>query len=121
MGCPLARTDEPHPRGREKRLRPAVRWSGVSLDRIDALLAPIGLWVSGVSGRATSASLGGNVATNAGDARVKDGSPRNQVSERGGLPTRRDRTGGKFVKATRLRLTQLIRIGGHVAICYEQC
>ncbi len=89
----------------------AVVQPGVSLDQLDAALAPLGLVYPVYPGE-NSASLGGNVATNAGGMRaVKYGVTRNQVlglqaALAGGEIIR---TGGKFVKATTgYDLTQLI-------------
>ncbi len=89
----------------------AVVQPGVSLDQLDAALAPLGL-VYPVCPGENSASLGGNVATNAGGMRaVKYGVTRHQVLGivavlPGGEVIR---SGGKFVKATTgYDLTQLI-------------
>jgi glycolate oxidase len=89
----------------------AVVQPGVSLDQLDAALAPLGL-VYPVCPGENSASLGGNVATNAGGMRaVKYGVTRHQVLGivavlPGGETIR---SGGKFVKATTgYDLTQLI-------------
>jgi glycolate oxidase len=96
---------------------------GVSLDQLDAALAPIGL-VYPVCPGENSASLGGNVATNAGGMRaVKYGVTRHQVLGLEAVLANGDviRTGGKFVKATTgYDLTQLI-IGseGTLAIVTE--
>jgi glycolate oxidase len=101
----------------------AVVQPGVSLDQLDAALAPFGL-VYPVCPGENSASLGGNVATNAGGMRaVKYGVTRHQVLGivavlPGGEVIR---SGGKFVKATTgYDLTQLI-IGseGTLAIVTE--
>lgn len=101
----------------------AVVQPGVSLDQLDAALAPLGL-VYPVAPGENSASLGGNVATNAGGMRaVKYGVTRNQVLGLEVVLPDGDviRTGGKFVKATTgYDLTQLI-IGseGTLAIVTE--
>jgi glycolate oxidase len=101
----------------------AVVQPGVSLDQLDAALAPLGL-VYPVCPGENSASLGGNVATNAGGMRaVKYGVTRNQVLGLEAVMANGDviRTGGKFVKATTgYDLTQLI-IGseGTLAIVTE--
>src|SRR5438876_2200747 len=101
----------------------AVVQPGVSLDQLDAALAPLGL-VYPVCPGENSASLGGNVATNAGGMRaVKYGVTRNQVLGLEAVLANGDviRTGGKFVKATTgYDLTQLI-IGseGTLAIVTE--
>jgi len=101
----------------------AVVQPGVSLDQLDAALAPFGL-VYPVCPGENSASLGGNVATNAGGMRaVKYGVTRHQVlGLEAVLPAGEViRTGGKFVKATTgYDLTQLI-IGseGTLAIVTE--
>src|SRR5438552_217636 len=101
----------------------AVVQPGVSLDQLDAALAPIGL-VYPVCPGENSASLGGNVATNAGGMRaVKYGVTRHQVLGLHAVLGTGEviRTGGKFVKATTgYDLTQLI-IGseGTLAIVAE--
>jgi glycolate oxidase len=101
----------------------AVVQPGVSLEELDAALAPLGL-VYPVAPGENSASLGGNVATNAGGMRaVKYGVTRHQVLGLEAVLANGDviRTGGKFVKATTgYDLTQLI-IGseGTLAIVTE--
>jgi glycolate oxidase len=101
----------------------AVVGPGVSLDQLEAVLAPLGLVYPVYPGE-NSASLGGNVATNAGGMRaVKYGVTRNQVLGLEAVLANGDviRTGGKFVKATTgYDLTQLI-IGseGTLAIVTE--
>jgi glycolate oxidase len=101
----------------------AVVEPGVSLEQLDADLAPMGL-VYPVAPGENSASLGGNVATNAGGMRaVKYGVTRHQVLGLVAVLANGDviRTGGKFVKATTgYDLTQLI-IGseGTLAIVTE--
>jgi glycolate oxidase len=89
----------------------AVVEAGVTLDQLDEATAPHGLVYPVYPGE-TSASLGGNVATNAGGMRaVKYGVTRHQVlGLEAVLPTGEViRTGGKFVKATTgYDLTQLI-------------
>ena len=101
----------------------AVVQPGVSLDQLDAALAPLGL-VYPVCPGENSASLGGNVATNAGGMRaVKYGVTRHQVLGLEAVLANGDviRTGGKFVKATTgYDLTQLV-IGseGTLAIVTE--
>jgi glycolate oxidase len=101
----------------------AVVEPGVSLDQLDTELAPMGL-VYPVAPGENSASLGGNVATNAGGMRaVKYGVTRHQVLGLVAVLANGDviRTGGKFVKATTgYDLTQLI-IGseGTLAIVTE--
>jgi FAD/FMN-containing dehydrogenases len=89
----------------------AVVQPGVTLAELDAALAPHGLAYPVYPGE-YSASLGGNVATNAGGMRaVKYGVTRHQVlGLEAVLPTGEIiRTGGKFVKATAgYDLTQLI-------------
>jgi glycolate oxidase len=89
----------------------AVVEPGVNLDELDAALAPLGL-VYPVCPGENSASLGGNVATNAGGMRaVKYGVTRHQVLGLQAVLANGDviRTGGKFVKATTgYDLTQLI-------------
>jgi glycolate oxidase len=97
--------------------------AGVTLDQLDAELAPLGL-VYPVQPGENSASLGGNVATNAGGMRaVRYGVTRHQVLGLEAVLASGDviRTGGKFVKATTgYDLTQLI-IGseGTLAIVTE--
>jgi glycolate oxidase len=101
----------------------AVVQPGVSLDELDAALAPLGL-VYPVCPGENSASLGGNVATNAGGMRaVKYGVTRHQVLGLEAVLANGEviRCGGKFVKATTgYDLTQLI-IGseGTLAIATE--
>jgi glycolate oxidase len=101
----------------------AVVEPGVTLAQLDAALAPLGL-VYPVAPGENSASLGGNVATNAGGMRaVKYGVTRHQVLGLTAVLANGDiiRTGGKFVKATTgYDLTQLI-IGseGTLAIVTE--
>jgi glycolate oxidase len=101
----------------------AVVQPGVTLDQLDAALAPLGL-VYPVAPGENSASLGGNVATNAGGMRaVKYGVTRHQVLGLEAVLATGEviRTGGKFVKATTgYDLTQLI-IGseGTLAIVSE--
>jgi glycolate oxidase len=101
----------------------AVVQPGVTLEQLDAALAPTGL-VYPVAPGENSASLGGNVATNAGGMRaVKYGVTRHQVLGLEAVLPNGDviRTGGKFVKATTgYDLTQLI-IGseGTLAIVTE--
>ena len=89
----------------------AVVQPGVSLDQLDAALAPLGLVYPVYPGE-NSASLGGNVATNAGGMRaVKYGVTRHQVLGLQAALANGEliRTGGKFVKATTgYDLTQLI-------------
>jgi glycolate oxidase len=84
---------------------------GVTLENLDAALAPHGLVYPVFPGE-YSASLGGNVATNAGGMRaVKYGVTRHQVLGLEAVLAGGDviRTGGKFVKATTgYDLTQLI-------------
>lgn len=84
---------------------------GVTLETLDAALAPFGLVYPVFPGE-YSASLGGNVATNAGGMRaVKYGVTRHQVLGLEAVLASGDviRTGGKFVKATTgYDLTQLI-------------
>jgi glycolate oxidase len=89
----------------------AVVQPGVTLQQLDAATAPVGL-VYPVAPGESAASLGGNVATNAGGMRaVKYGVTRHQVL---GLEAvlgtgETIRTGGRFVKATTgYDLTQLI-------------
>jgi glycolate oxidase len=101
----------------------AVVEPGVTLDQLDAELAPLGLVYPVYPGE-YSASLGGNVATNAGGMRaVKYGVTRHQVLGIEAVLPNGDviRSGGKFVKATTgYDLTQLI-IGseGTLAIVTE--
>ncbi|HET9729228.1 MAG TPA: FAD-linked oxidase C-terminal domain-containing protein [Acidimicrobiia bacterium] len=101
----------------------AVVQPGVTLDQLDEALAPLGL-VYPVAPGENSASLGGNVATNAGGMRaVKYGVTRHQVLGLEAVLATGEviRTGGKFVKATTgYDLTQLI-IGseGTLAIVTE--
>src|SRR3954453_3703599 len=101
----------------------AVVEPGVTLEQLDAALAPLGL-VYPVAPGENSASLGGNVATNAGGMRaVKYGVTRHQVLGIVAVLAGGEiiRTGGKFVKATTgYDLTQLI-IGseGTLAIVTE--
>lgn len=89
----------------------AVVEPGVTLDQLDEALAPLGLVYPVYPGE-NSASLGGNVATNAGGMRaVKYGVTRHQVLGLTAVLANGDviRTGGKFVKATTgYDLTQLI-------------
>jgi glycolate oxidase len=89
----------------------AVVQPGVTLEQLDALLAPLGLVYPVFPGE-NSASLGGNVATNAGGMRaVKYGVTRHQVlGVEAVLGTGEViRTGGKLVKTTSgYDLTQLI-------------
>jgi glycolate oxidase len=89
----------------------AVVQPGVTLDQLDEALAPLGLVYPVYPGE-NSASLGGNVATNAGGMRaVKYGVTRHQVLGLEAVLANGDiiRTGGKFVKATTgYDLTQLI-------------
>ncbi len=89
----------------------AVVQPGVTLDQLDAALAPLGLVYPVYPGE-NSASLGGNVATNAGGMRaVKYGVTRNQVLGLEAVLASGEviRTGGKFVKATTgYDLTQLV-------------
>ncbi len=89
----------------------AVVEPGVTLEQLDAALAPLGLVYPVFPGEA-SASLGGNVATNAGGMRaIRYGVTRQRVLGleavlAGGQVLR---TGGKFVKsATGYDLTQLL-------------
>jgi len=101
----------------------AVVEPGVTLDQLDEALAPEG-FVYPVYPGENSATIGGNVATNAGGMRaVKYGVTRHRVlGLEATLPTGEViRTGGKFVKATTgYDLTQLI-IGseGTLAIVTE--
>ncbi len=89
----------------------AVVQPGVTLEQLDAALAPLGLVYPVYPGE-NSASLGGNVATNAGGMRaVKYGVTRHQVLGVEAVLANGDviRAGGKFVKATTgYDLTQLI-------------
>jgi glycolate oxidase len=89
----------------------AVLEPGVTLDQLDAATRPHG-FVYPVFPGESSASLGGNVATNAGGMRaVKYGVTRHQVLGLEAVLGTGDviRTGGKFVKATTgYDLTQLI-------------
>ena len=89
----------------------AVVQPGVTLAELDAALAPHGLAYPVYPGE-YSASLGGNVATNAGGMRaVKYGVTRHQVLGLEAVLATGEiiRTGGKFVKATAgYDLTQLI-------------
>ena len=95
----------------------AVVEPGVTLEQLNAALAPLGL-IYPVSPGEQSASLGGNVGTNAGGMRaVRYGVTRHHVL---GLEVvladgRVLRTGGKFVKcSTRLRPDPAAhRLGGH--------
>jgi glycolate oxidase len=101
----------------------AVVEAGVTLDQLDEAVTPHGLVYPVYPGE-TSASLGGNVATNAGGMRaVKYGVTRHQVLGLTAVLATGEviRTGGKFVKATTgYDLTQLI-IGseGTLAIVTE--
>lgn len=89
----------------------AVVQPGVTLDQLDEALEPLG-YVYPVYPGENSATIGGNVATNAGGMRaVKYGVTRHRVlGLEAVLPTGEAmRTGGKFVKATTgYDLTQLI-------------
>ena len=89
----------------------AVVQPGVTLEQLDNELAPLGLVYPVFPGE-YSASLGGNVATNAGGMRaVKYGVTRNQVLGLQVVLASGEviRTGGKIVKATAgYDLTQLI-------------
>jgi glycolate oxidase len=89
----------------------AVVEPGVQLDQLDAALAPLGLVYPVFPGE-YSASLGGNVATNAGGMRaVKYGVTRHQVlGIEAVLPSGEViRSGGKIVKvSTGYDLTQLV-------------
>jgi glycolate oxidase len=89
----------------------AVVQPGVRLDELDAATAEVGLVYPVYPGE-YSASLGGNVATNAGGMRaVKYGVTRHQVLGLEAVLPGGDviRTGGRFVKATTgYDLTQLI-------------
>ena len=101
----------------------AVVQPGVTLEQLDSVLAPMRLVYPVYPGE-NSASLGGNVATNAGGMRaVKYGVTRHQVLGVEAVLANGDviRSGGKFVKATTgYDLTQLI-IGseGTLAIVTE--
>ena len=82
----------------------AVVQPGVTLDQLDAQLAPLGLVYPVFPGE-YSASIGGNVNTNAGGMRaVKYGVTRHHVLGLELVLASGDviRTGGKFVKATSL-------------------
>jgi glycolate oxidase len=89
----------------------AVVQPGVTLDALDEALAPLGLVYPVYPGE-NSASLGGNVATNAGGMRaIKYGVTRHHVlGIEAVLPTGEViRCGGKYVKATTgYDLTQLV-------------
>ena len=89
----------------------AVVQPGVTLDQLDQAVRPHGLVYPVFPGE-SSASLGGNVATNAGGMRaVKYGVTRHQVLGLEAVLGTGEviRTGGKFVKATTgYDLTQLI-------------
>jgi len=89
----------------------AVVEPGVTLRELDEVLAPLGLVYPVYPGE-YSASLGGNIATNAGGMRaVKYGVTRHQVLGLEAVLATGDviRTGGKFVKgSTGYDLTQLI-------------
>jgi glycolate oxidase len=89
----------------------AVVQPGVTLAQLDETLAPLGLSYPVYPGE-YGASLGGNVATNAGGMRaVKYGVTRHQVLGLEAVLATGEviRTGGKFVKATTgYDLTQLI-------------
>jgi glycolate oxidase len=89
----------------------AVVQPGVTLDQLDASLLPLGLVYPVYPGE-NSASLGGNVATNAGGMRaVKYGVTRHQVLGLEAVMASGEviRTGGRFVKATTgYDLTQLV-------------
>lgn len=89
----------------------AVVQPGVTLDRLDEALRPLGL-VYPVAPGENSASLGGNVATNAGGMRaIKYGVTRHQVLGIEAVLATGEvvRCGGKFVKATTgYDLTQLV-------------
>ena len=89
----------------------AVVQPGITLRELDAILAPMGLVYPVYPGE-YSASLGGNVATNAGGMRaVKYGVTRHQVLGLEVVLASGDviRTGGKFVKgSTGYDLTQVI-------------
>jgi glycolate oxidase len=89
----------------------AVVQPGVTLAQLDEVLAPLGL-IYPVSPGETSASLGGNVNTNAGGMRaVKYGVTRHHVLGLEAVLASGEtiRTGGKFVKSSSgYDLTQLI-------------
>src|SRR3954467_4891026 len=89
----------------------AVVQPGVTLAQLDEALEPLGLAYPVFPGE-YSASLGGNVATNAGGMRaVKYGVTRHQVLGIEALVATGEvvRGGGKFVKATTgYALTQLV-------------
>jgi glycolate oxidase len=89
----------------------AVVEPGVTLEQLDAALAPLGLVYPVFPGEA-SASLGGNVATNAGGMRaIRYGVTRQRVLGLEAVLADGQvlRTGGKFVKsATGYDLTQLL-------------
>jgi glycolate oxidase len=89
----------------------AVVEAGVTLDQLDVATAAVGLVYPVYPGE-YSASLGGNVATNAGGMRaVKYGVTRHQVLGLEAVLATGEviRTGGKFVKATTgYDLTQLV-------------
>lgn len=89
----------------------AVVQPGVTLDQLEESLAPLGFFYPVFPGE-NSASIGGNVATNAGGMRaVKYGVTRHRVLGLEAVLPNGDviRTGGKFVKATTgYDLTQLI-------------
>jgi len=89
----------------------AVVQPGVSLQQLDAALAPVGLVYPVFPGEMT-ASLGGNVATNAGGMRaVRYGVTRHNVLGLQAVLADGEviRTGGKFVKSSSgYDLTQLI-------------
>src|SRR4029077_17452915 len=89
----------------------AVVEAAVTLDQLDEAVPPLGLVYPVYPGE-TSASLGGNVATNAGGMRaVKYGVTRHQVLGLTAVLGTGEviRTGGKFVKATSgYDLTQLV-------------
>jgi glycolate oxidase len=101
----------------------AVVQPGVTLHELDEALRPLGL-IYPVQPGENSASLGGNVATNAGGMRaVRYGVTRNQVLGLTAVLGTGEviRTGGKFVKATSgYDLTQLV-IGseGTLAVATE--
>ncbi|HVX20263.1 MAG TPA: FAD-linked oxidase C-terminal domain-containing protein [Acidimicrobiales bacterium] len=89
----------------------AVVQPGVTLEQLDAALAPLGLVYPVFPGE-TSASLGGNVGTNAGGMRaVRYGVTRHRVLGLEAVLAGGEvvRTGGKYVKsATGYDLTQLL-------------
>lgn len=89
----------------------AVVQPGVTLDALDEALTPLGLVYPVYPGE-NSASVGGNVATNAGGMRaIKYGVTRHQVLGLEAVLATGEiiRTGGRFVKATTgYDLTQLI-------------